>query len=765
MAHADDNRAEMPTHSPGRLVLGPQPPENLPVPTDPTRWGTVHTAAPALPPALSVKPNPVALLQALRTRWLLATGLGSLAATVMSVAVWFLVPVNYTARFVLFISSKPPFILKENPRDDFATYQRTQAALVRQPFVLNAALRNPRVSELSLVQKHSDPIEWLETALTVDFAQSPELMRINLTSEKPQELIILLNAIVNAYLEEVVSDDQRDKLDRLSKLKDISSKYEESLRLKRQQYKHLAQAAGATNSFGAIIQQQFQQERLATKFHDLMAVQRELLHLRLQINADLARKKADANFVAISEFEVNKVLTQDKTLAAYEADIEQLEAGREAAAAAYQRGLKDPRIRQRYDDKIEALKQARARHTEKQRQSIIANLRENRAILAHEAIQREQERIALLQEAEGILRAEITKPKEELNKAIGLAVEVESAHDDAEKLDEVARQLRQLVEGYQVDLLAQQRVRKRQAGEVADVRVNQAERRQIMLAGGAGVVVLSLILVLIAYWEFNARRIQTAEDVVFGLGWRLVGALPGRKRCRLRRGGNDQGYGNSLLTESVDATRTLLLHTARAEGLRTIMVTSAVAREGKTSLSCHLAASLARAGRKTLLVDCDLRSPAVHRLFEVPVEPGFSDLLRGTAQVPDVIRSTPADNLWVVTAGAFDAPTLQALDQDGVPAILARLKEQFDFVVLDSSPVLPVADALVIGQHVDVLIFSLLRGVSRLPNVYAAYQRLRTLGIRMLGAVVNGVQDDVTGYWYRYAHKNSVANRLANGVD
>ena len=67
-----------------------------------------------------------------------------------------------------------------------------------------------------------------------------------------------------------------------------------------------------------------------------------------------------------------------------------------------------------------------------------------------------------------------------------------------------------------------------------------------------------------------------------------------------------------------------------------------------------------------------------------------------------------------------------------------------------SSPVLPVVDALVIGQNVDVVIFSLLRDVSRIPNVYAAYQRLATLGIRMLGAVVNGVHKDAYGASYHY---------------
>ena len=168
-------------------------------------------------------------------------------------------------------------------------------------------------------------------------------------------------------------------------------------------------------------------------------------------------------------------------------------------------------------------------------------------------------------------------------------------------------------------------------------------KKLIMMAGGAGGAAMGLVLLVIAYWEFRARRIKCVEDVVQGLGWRLVGqlpALPNQTRGLLRRPA-DPGYWQSIMTESVDATRTMILHAARVDGLRTVMVTSAVSGEGKTSLSCHLACSLARAGRKTLLLDCDLRNPAAHRLFELPGIPGLCEVLRGEAQLAEVIRATP----------------------------------------------------------------------------------------------------------------------------
>src|SRR5262249_5976123 len=181
-----------------------------------------------------------------------------------------------------------------------------------------------------------------------------------------------------------------------------------------------------------------------------------------------------------------------------------------------------------------------------------------------------------------------------------------------------------------------------------------------------GLATFALALFGIAWWEFTARRIQTPEEVVHGLGLQVISTLPdvpasartclepaGRAPCDL--------HWKNVLCESVDATRTLLLHAARVEGLRSVLVTSAVGGEGKTSLATQLAASLARAGLKTLLVDGDLRNPSAHRAVGMPLEAGFSELLRGEAKAAVLIRPTPVENLWLLPAGHRDAHAHQAL--------------------------------------------------------------------------------------------------------
>src|SRR5206468_9229296 len=106
--------------------------------------------------------------------------------------------------------------------------------------------------------------------------------------------------------------------------------------------------------------------------------------------------------------------------------------------------------------------------------------------------------------------------------------------------------------------------------------------------------------------------------------------------------------------------------------------------------------------------------------------------------------------LWLLPAGRWDAHAIQALAQDGINEKFKQMKEQYAFVIFDSCPVLPVADALLLSQHVDGVIFSVLRDVSRLPAVHAAQQRLSSLGVRTLGAVVIGAGNDVPALAYQY---------------
>ncbi len=282
--------------------------------------------------------------------------------------------------------------------------------------------------------------------------------------------------------------------------------------------------------------------------------------------------------------------------------------------------------------------------------------------------------------------------------------------------------------------------------QAATLPKNKDYSRQSKLAGAGGFGMFFVVLFGVAMLEFRSRKISGADELSHGLGLNIVGSLPPMPPQARKATGTAvtpaKALWESQLTEAIDGIRTMLMHASRAENLRVIMITSACGGEGKTSLATQLAASLARAWRKTLLIDADLRKPAAHKVFGLPQEPGFSELLRNEIAVNDAVKPTALSRLWLMPAGHFDTHAIQALAQDNVRTLFEQLKQQYDFIIVDSCPVLPVADSLLLGQHVDGVIFSVLRDVSRVPAVYAAQQKVANLAIRSLGAVMIGAKSE-----------------------
>ncbi len=341
------------------------------------------------------------------------------------------------------------------------------------------------------------------------------------------------------------------------------------------------------------------------------------------------------------------------------------------------------------------------------------------------ALEREEVKLT---EAVAALEKDVERIGKTTNEIVFLQSEI---RNDTATRDTVAGALSRL----KMDLHSPPRIAVYQEAELQKKDI----RKQLLATIAAPIVVLLAVCMTLAWVEYRQRKIHTAGEVAQGLGIRVVGAIP--RLPNLERhivGVGDPDMEGHPVLESIDAIRTLLLHDAATQGTRVVMVTSAVEGEGKTTLAAHLASSLARAGRKTLLVDADLRQPAVHQLFELPMQPGFSEVLLGEVEVADSVQATTLDGLSVLTAGQWDREVILSLARDGVEGIFERLREEFDFIIVDSHPVLPATDSLLVGQQSDAVILSVMRQVSQMPRVYVAAQRLTALKIRVLGAVVNG---------------------------
>ena len=173
------------------------------------------------------------------------------------------------------------------------------------------------------------------------------------------------------------------------------------------------------------------------------------------------------------------------------------------------------------------------------------------------------------------------------------------------------------------------------------------------------------------------------------------------------------------------------------------MVSSAIQGEGKTTLAVQLATRLARTGEPTLLVDYDLRRPAIHRIFGLPRGPGVSDCLQKQCEVSQVVHPADAENLSIITAGNSLPDLLGPLANGVTTAFFEKARAAFTFIVVDGSPILPVIDGLLVSQHADTVVLSVRRDTSEAPQVLRACEKLSAFGSRKYVVVLNGSQEDV----------------------
>ncbi|HEY3490811.1 MAG TPA: CpsD/CapB family tyrosine-protein kinase [Candidatus Deferrimicrobiaceae bacterium] len=209
------------------------------------------------------------------------------------------------------------------------------------------------------------------------------------------------------------------------------------------------------------------------------------------------------------------------------------------------------------------------------------------------------------------------------------------------------------------------------------------------------------------------------------------------------------GAEDSIYTEQIKALRAKVEYRIDQIQAKTFAVTSAVSGEGKTTLCVKLAANLASSGRKkVLLIDTDMRKADLARGLGLPGKPGLSDFITGGAPLSDIVCNTVAPGLTVIPAGLRVSEPADLLSGNVFRDFLGSVKDGFDVVLLDTPPVLPVADTLSLRDLVDGFIFVYRAGFTPHKMFSRAAEEIGEKGI--LGVVINGVEPERQRYYERY---------------
>lgn len=729
-------------------ALIPMPSHDL-VPAGGYPWNPVP-APQALAPAVTAGN----LLHSFRRRWWIGAGLGVLAAIGAALAAWNLVPVRQSVAATLQVRRGDEFSIEAYQRaptaEEMAAFKLTQAALLKQKLSLMKALGS-RDTDTSFelwknpeVRKHGDPVTWLEEALKVDFFEGSDLMMVSLSGEDAKELAKIVNAVVKVYLEGANERDAaiiRGK--RTENDKSISAA-QERLNSTYTKLGELATQLGVGDSVTA-------NAKIQTQLHALQSLSQQIMHSEnelAQVTQELMQAQVDVKAMkdrVISEHEIEAQLMGDKIYQDKTAKLAELT----QAATRVLGSVKDPSSPKvkHVKSMIEAMEQELDEHRERMRPAIEATL------VDPTRVQQLEGSIVGLTELQKKLSENVASMKTQWQTQ---SAELAKIGGNSSQLDFYRSEIKlaeadlALFRGQKsrIDMLAAQPPRVQLLAEATRPEATSEMLRYLAVAFAAAFG-FGLPIVGITFWDFQQHRVNLPTDASSALGTKILGALPsvaGRKGRKATEAGKGKAGATALqrsLADCVDGVRTALLRDTASEGTRVVLVSSAVHHEGKTTLATQLAASLARAGKRTLLIDGDLRKPVAHRLYGLSLDPGLCEVLRGECELEETLRPTRASGLWMMTAGRCDDESLQELAKDGVDDLFKQLRSGFDYIIIDASPVLASADALVIGQYVDAAVISVLRDASRVPSVLEACERLRGVGVRVLGTVFNGTKTEI----------------------
>ncbi len=204
--------------------------------------------------------------------------------------------------------------------------------------------------------------------------------------------------------------------------------------------------------------------------------------------------------------------------------------------------------------------------------------------------------------------------------------------------------------------------------------------------------------------------------------------------------------------EAYRALRTSILLSHSEGPPRTILVTSALPGEGKTTTALHTAMVLAQTGKRTVLIDLDLRKPTVARLAGLDGSRGMTNYLSGNARLATQLQPSGVPNLFVVPSGPHPPNPAELIGSSKMSSALALLRDYVDFVVLDSPPLLSVSDALILANMVDGVVLVIEGGRTPREAVRKASDRLVSVGGRILGALINNVDVSKSEYAYYYRY-------------
>jgi len=287
---------------------------------------------------------------------------------------------------------------------------------------------------------------------------------------------------------------------------------------------------------------------------------------------------------------------------------------------------------------------------------------------------------------------------------------------------------------------------------------NKVTNLSLALLGG-----LFLGIGLAFFFEYLDSHIKQPDEIKTQLGLPFLGMIPA---FIAKNTTGPPLIGNGMpheFSEAFRAIRTNVLFSSADAGSKSIVVTSTGPGEGKSVVSANIAMSLALAGQRVLLIDADMRRPKTHELFGVALEPGLSNVMVGDAKASETVKKTLTPNLWLMAAGKHPPNPAELLGSRRFKDFMSSLGEHFDWVIIDSPPVMAVTDASVIAHSATGVVFVVGAEMTSKGAAKAALEQLDSAKAKYVGGILNRVDVRRNPYYYARHYRREYSNYYAKG--
>lgn len=217
---------------------------------------------------------------------------------------------------------------------------------------------------------------------------------------------------------------------------------------------------------------------------------------------------------------------------------------------------------------------------------------------------------------------------------------------------------------------------------------------------------------------------------------------------------------NSIVSEQYKTIRTNINFSMPDKKIKTLLITSSLTGEGKSTTAANLAIVFAQEGKKVILIDADMRKPTMHYTFHTTNSVGLSNVLSGQCLYEDVIKVAETEGVHLITCGHIPSNPAELLNSSSMNVLLEELKTQYDLIIFDAPPILSIADAQILSNKCDATILVINSGLTKRDHVIKAKESLQKSNANIIGTILNNFKLEKGHYYTEYYGELERKNKL-----